>query len=47
MGINVEPEGCIPTVGSLQASMAAFMTAGRSDAGKDTVLLIDPGFPGT
>ncbi|MFO7621244.1 MAG: pyridoxal phosphate-dependent aminotransferase [Bacteroidales bacterium] len=25
--------------------MAAFMTAGRSDAAKDTVLLIDPGFP--
>ncbi len=44
MGITVEPRGCIPTVGSLQASMAAFMTAGRSDACKDTVLLIDPGF---
>jgi aspartate/methionine/tyrosine aminotransferase len=45
MNIDVSPEGCIPTVGSLQASMAAYMTAGRSDASKDTVLLIDPGFP--
>jgi aspartate/methionine/tyrosine aminotransferase len=45
MNIEISPQGCIPTVGSLQASMAAFMTAGRSDATKDTVLLIDPGFP--
>ncbi len=45
MDIDVSHEGCIPTVGSLQASMAAFMTAGRSNASKDTVLLIDPGFP--
>ncbi len=45
MNIDVDPEVCVPTVGSLQASMAAFMTAGRSVAGKDTVLLIDPGFP--
>ena len=43
--IDVDPEFCIPTVGSLQASMAAFMTAGRSVASKDTILLIDPGFP--
>lgn len=43
--IDVGPQGCIPTVGSLQASMAAFMTAGRADRAKDTVLLIDPGFP--
>ena len=44
MNINVDQEGCIPSVGSLQASMAAFLTIGRSDAGKDTTLLIDPGF---
>ncbi len=45
MNVDVDPEVCVPTVGSLQASMAAFMTAGRSVAVKDTVLLIDPGFP--
>jgi aspartate/methionine/tyrosine aminotransferase len=45
VNINVEPQWCIPTVGSLQASMAVFMTAGRADRKKDTILLIDPGFP--
>ncbi len=45
MNIDVSPHGCIPTVGSLQASIAAFMTAGRSVSNKDTTLLIDPGFP--
>ncbi len=45
MNIDVGPESCIPTVGSIQASMVAFMTAGRSVRSKDTVLLIDPGFP--
>ncbi len=45
MGIDAAPEGCVPTVGSLQASMAAFMTVGRADRKKNTVLLIDPGFP--
>ncbi len=45
MNIDVDPGVCIPTVGSLQASMAAFMTVGRADKNKDTVLLIDPGFP--
>ncbi len=45
MDIDVDPEGCVPTVGSMQASMAAFMTIGRASSEKDTVLLIDPGFP--
>lgn len=45
MNLDIGPEYCIPTVGSMQASMAAFMTAGRADIKKDTVLLIDPGFP--
>ncbi len=45
MNIDIDPKLCVPTVGSLQSSMAAFMTAGRSVASKDTVLLIDPGFP--
>ena len=45
MNIEVLPRNCVPATGSLQASMAAFMTAGRADEKKDTVLLIDPGFP--
>ncbi len=45
MNIDVGPEGCVPTVGSLQASIASFMTVGRADKNKDKVLLIDPGFP--
>ena len=42
---NFSPEGCIPTVGSMQASMAAIMVANRCSAEKNTTLFIDPGFP--
>ena len=45
MDVDVDPAGCVPTVGSIQASMAAFLTAGRAVRDKDTTLLIDPGFP--
>ena len=45
MDINVNPEGCIPTGGSMMGSFAAFMTINRCDTQKDTTLLIDPGFP--
>lgn len=45
LNIDVREEGCIPTVGSMQGGMAAFMVAGRFDKRKDTVLFIDPGFP--
>ena len=45
MNIDVDPAGCLPTVGSMQGGFAAFMTAGRANAQKDTTLLIDPGFP--
>ncbi len=45
MNINLDPSGCLPTVGSMQGGFAAFMTAGRTDSRKDTTLLIDPGFP--
>lgn len=39
------PQGCIPAVGSMQASMAAIMVANRCSADKNTTLFIDPGFP--
>jgi len=45
LDIDVLPETCIPTVGSMQASFAAFMTLSRINKTKDTTLFIDPGFP--
>lgn len=42
--IDVNPAGCIPTVGSMQGSFAAFMTISRAQKGKNTTLFIDPGF---
>ncbi len=45
LNIDVSPRGCLSTVGSLQGSFAAFITAGRRDEKKDTALLIDPCFP--
>ena len=45
MDIDVSPEGCIPTGGSMMGSFAAFMTINRCNPSKDTTLLIDPGFP--
>ncbi len=45
LNVIVDSEGCIPTVGSMQASFAAFVTLNRMNRMKDTVLFIDPGFP--
>ncbi len=45
MDIEVNPEGCIPTVGSMQGSFAAFLTANRLYENISTTLFIDPGFP--
>ncbi len=45
MNINVSPKGCIPTVGSMQGTYAAFLAAAHTIEGKDTTLFIDPGFP--
>jgi aspartate/methionine/tyrosine aminotransferase len=43
--IDVNPAGCLPTVGSMQGSFASFMTINKMYRNKDTVLFIDPGFP--
>ncbi len=43
--IDVNPAGCLPTVGSMQGSFASFMTINKMYLNKDTVLFIDPGFP--
>lgn len=45
MDVDVNPQGCVPTVGSMQGSLATFMTAGFCDKKKNTILFIDPGFP--
>ncbi|HRS53280.1 MAG TPA: pyridoxal phosphate-dependent aminotransferase [Bacteroidales bacterium] len=45
LDIDVNKAGCIPTVGSLQGSFASFMTVNRLYPDRDTILLINPGFP--
>lgn len=45
LDIDVNKTGCIPTVGSMQASFASFLTISRLNKQKDTTLFIDPGFP--
>ncbi len=45
LNINVKPDGCIPTVGSMQGSFAAFLALFRIYKERHTTLFIDPGFP--
>lgn len=45
INIQVNAEGCIPTVGSMQGSFASFLTLSRINEVRDTTLFIDPGFP--
>ena len=45
LDIDVEEENCIPTVGSMQGGIAAFLVANRTNANKKVTLFIDPGFP--
>ncbi|WP_075603583.1 aminotransferase class I/II-fold pyridoxal phosphate-dependent enzyme [Saccharicrinis aurantiacus] len=45
MNINIDPEGCIPTVGTMQGAYACFMAIGHINPKKDTFLFLDPGFP--
>ena len=45
MNIDVKPEGCIPTVGSMEGSYAAFLVTAAREKERDTALFIDPGFP--
>lgn len=45
LDISISPKGCIPTVGSMQGTYAAFLAAANATPGKDTTLFIDPGFP--
>jgi aspartate/methionine/tyrosine aminotransferase len=45
LDIQIQPESCIPTVGSMQGGFAAFMLLSRIHKERDTTLFIDPGFP--
>jgi aspartate/methionine/tyrosine aminotransferase len=45
MNVDVNPAGCVPTVGSMMGSMICFLVANRNDRNKEGSLFIDPGFP--
>ena len=45
LNIDVNEEGCVPTVGSMQGGFASFMTLNRMDKEKTKTLFLDPGFP--
>ncbi len=45
MNLEVDPEHCIPTVGSMMGGMAAFLTVNRMWADREGTLFLDPGFP--
>ena len=43
--LDIDPECCIPTVGSMEGSFISFLIANQCNPDKDTILFIDPGFP--
>src|SRR5665647_700420 len=45
LDIDIQPQGCIPTVGSMMGAMVSFLVANRNDRTKEGTLFIDPGFP--
>lgn len=45
LNIDVNIEGCLPTVGSMQGSFASFLTLNRMHPDREGTLFIDPGFP--
>lgn len=47
IGVDIDPLCCIPTTGSMQGTFATFTAIyhAYADTQKDTVLLIQPGFP--
>lgn len=45
INVDIKPEGCIPTVGSMEGTFATFLVAGSCLKERDTALFIDPGFP--
>ena len=45
IGIDIDPECCVPTTGSMQGTFATFMAMHHAMPERDTVLFIHPGFP--
>jgi aspartate/methionine/tyrosine aminotransferase len=45
LDVDVSPEGCIPTCGSMQGAFACYLTVNRTNRNKEGTLFIDPGFP--
>lgn len=45
INIDIDPEGCIPTTGSVAGSFGSFIACTQRIPGKDKILFIDPGFP--
>jgi aspartate/methionine/tyrosine aminotransferase len=45
LDLAVDPEHCIPTVGSMMGGMASFLTVNRMWADREGTLFLDPGFP--
>ena len=45
LNLDVSPRSCIPTVGSMQGSVAAFLVANRNNSKREGTLFLDPGFP--
>jgi aspartate/methionine/tyrosine aminotransferase len=45
LNIELDPEGCVPTVGSMMGGLISFLVANRNDSKKAGTLFIDPGFP--
>ncbi len=45
LDIDVSPESCLPTVGSMQGGFATFLVANRNNHERKGTLFIDPGFP--
>jgi len=43
--VDVDPQSCVPVVGSMQGTFTSFLVAGQCNPEKDTILFIDPGFP--
>lgn len=45
LDITVPVENCVPCTGSMQGALASFLVGLARDAGRDTVLFLNPGFP--
>ena len=45
LDVDVHPDHCLPTVGSMMGAMACFLTINRMWESREGTLFLDPGFP--